>query len=141
MVPADDGSYHAAVLATIGPERRARSQASAAGLIASGITQQARGVGAQAPDFALPDSFGHSVALAELREAGPVVLDAATQQRYRDTGIDLAVFNGDATWTLPMPGSFIIDRAGVIRLAFVQADYTQRPEPAAILVTLAALTG
>ena len=38
-------------------------------------------------------------------------------------------FNGDASWTLPMPARFVIDRGGVIRMAESDADDTTRPEP------------
>jgi len=48
---------------------------------------------------------------------------------YKTLGVDLAETNGDTSWTLPLPGSFILDRAGVIRYARVDPDYTRRPEP------------
>jgi peroxiredoxin len=49
---------------------------------------------------------------------------------YRSFGVDLARFNGDDSWTLPMPGRFVIDQAGIIRHVDVDPDYTVRPEPA-----------
>lgn len=55
---------------------------------------------------------------------------------YLDMGIDLEVFNGDASWRLPMPARFIIDRNRVIRYAKVNADHTERPEPAETLKAL-----
>lgn len=51
------------------------------------------------------------------------------KQVYLGFGIDLSKFNGDDSWTLPMPGRFIIDRSGIIRYAEVNPDYTIRPEP------------
>ena len=48
-------------------------------------------------------------------------------------GIDLEKYNGDDSWTLPMPGRFIIDRSGVIRYAEVNPDYTVRPEPEEVI--------
>ena len=48
---------------------------------------------------------------------------------YLSFGNDLAVGNGESTWTLPMPGRFVIDRAGTVRAADVDPDYEQRPEP------------
>jgi len=57
---------------------------------------------------------------------------------YLQFGIDVAKHNGDDSWTLPMPGRFIIDRTGVIRYAEVDPDYTVRPEPEH---TIAALKG
>ena len=37
---------------------------------------------------------------------------------------------------LPTPGTFVLDRSGVVRLAHVDPDYTRRLEPAAILMAL-----
>jgi peroxiredoxin len=43
--------------------------------------------------------------------------------------LDLPGFNGDDSWTLPMPARFIVDRQAVIRAADVNFDHTIRPEP------------
>jgi peroxiredoxin len=48
---------------------------------------------------------------------------------YMQFGIDLAVYNADGSWKLPLPARYIIDRAGVIRYAEVSTDYTVRPDP------------
>ncbi len=48
---------------------------------------------------------------------------------YQGFGIDLPVCNGDDSWTLPMPGRFVIDSTGIVRVVDVDPDYTQRPEP------------
>ena len=48
---------------------------------------------------------------------------------YLSFGNDLAVRNGEGSWTLPMPGRFVIDRSGVVRAADVDPDYEHRPEP------------
>ena len=58
---------------------------------------------------------------------------------YAGSGIDLPKYNGDPSWTLPMPGRFLIDQTGVIRAVDVDPDYTQRPEPEKTLADLAAL--
>lgn len=55
---------------------------------------------------------------------------------YRKFGIDLPRFNGDDSWTLPMPARFIIDRQGTIRSATADPDYTIRPEPDETVETL-----
>lgn len=49
---------------------------------------------------------------------------------------DLAVANGEASWTLPMPARFVIGQDGVIRYAEVNPDYTRRPDPEALLPLL-----
>ncbi len=59
---------------------------------------------------------------------------------YLSFGIDLEKFNGDDSWTLPMPARFVIDQSGIIRSADVNADYTIRPEPADTIRILSCLT-
>jgi peroxiredoxin len=48
---------------------------------------------------------------------------------YRSHGSDLARFNGDDSWALPMPARYVIDGEGTVRFADVNPDYTVRPEP------------
>ena len=42
---------------------------------------------------------------------------------------DLAVVNGDASWTLPMPARFVVGQDGILLYAEVNPDYTRRPDP------------
>ena len=58
---------------------------------------------------------------------------------YSNFGIDLERFNGDDSWTLPMPARFILDQQGTILSADVNPDYTIRPEPGDIIETLKSL--
>jgi peroxiredoxin len=51
-------------------------------------------------------------------------------------GADLVQFNGEDSWTLPMPARFVIGQDGVIAYAEVNADYTRRPEPSDIFPVL-----
>ena len=56
---------------------------------------------------------------------------------YRDGfSNDLAVTNGEPSWTLPMPARFVIGQDGVIAYAEVSPDYTKRPDPGDLLPTL-----
>ena len=48
---------------------------------------------------------------------------------YQQFKINLDEYNGDDSWTLPMPMRLIIDTDGVIRYAEMDPDYTVRPEP------------
>ncbi len=66
-------------------------------------------------------------------------LPAELQAIYRGFGIDLPACNGDDSWTLPMPARFVIDRAGIVRAADVDPDYTVRPEPEKTLADVLAL--
>jgi peroxiredoxin len=58
------------------------------------------------------------------------------RQLYVKLGADLEKYNGDDSWTLPMPGSFVIEVSSVIRSAEADPDYTIRPEPEHILDVL-----
>ena len=51
------------------------------------------------------------------------------KQVYLGFGNDLAARNGEDSWTLPMPGRFVIDGTGIVRAVDVDPDYRYRPEP------------
>ena len=51
------------------------------------------------------------------------------KQAYLSFGNDLAVRNAEDSWTLPVPGRFVIDRSGIVRVVDVDPDYRYRPEP------------
>lgn len=55
---------------------------------------------------------------------------------YKDLKNDLPAFNGDPSWTLPMPGRFVIAQDGTVLYAEVNPDYTRRPEPEDMLPAL-----
>ena len=58
---------------------------------------------------------------------------------YSGFGLELPKYNGDDSWTLPIPARFVIDRGGVIRATDVDAYYTYRPEATKTLDDLRAL--
>lgn len=58
---------------------------------------------------------------------------------YSQFGIDLADYNGEKRWVLPVPATYILDQKGVIRSVFADIDYTKRMEPKVIVETLAKL--
>jgi peroxiredoxin len=80
----------------------------------------------------LSDAGNEVAARFGLRFALPEYLQAV----YRSFPLDLESFNGDASWTLPMPGRFVIDQAGVVRDAESDPDYTRRAEPSDTLAAL-----
>jgi peroxiredoxin len=55
---------------------------------------------------------------------------------YKSLKNELPAFNGDASWTLPMPARYVIGQDGTILYAEVNPDYTRRPEPADMLPVL-----
>ena len=58
---------------------------------------------------------------------------------YKMLGADLEAFNGEDSWTLPMPARYVIGQDGVIAYAEINPDYTRRPEPSDIFPVLDAL--
>ena len=52
---------------------------------------------------------------------------------YRRSFVNLPFTNGDDSWELPIPATYILDGDGTILYASANEDYTERPEPAAIL--------
>ena len=59
---------------------------------------------------------------------------------YKNWGIDLPVTNGDSSFELPMPATYVVDQESRIILSFVDTDYTKRLEPSEVLEALKALT-
>jgi peroxiredoxin len=51
------------------------------------------------------------------------------QAIYRRTFVNLPFVNGDETWELPIPATYILDRDRTVLYASANEDYTQRPEP------------
>lgn len=55
-------------------------------------------------------------------------LPADLREVYGEFGIDLAEYNGEGSWELPLSTRIVVDGAGVIRTLDADPDYTQRPE-------------
>lgn len=56
---------------------------------------------------------------------------------YKSLKNELPAFNGDASWTLPMPARYVVAQDGTIVYAEVNPDYTRRPEPSDMLPAIA----
>ncbi|MGA2857547.1 MAG: peroxiredoxin-like family protein [Candidatus Sulfotelmatobacter sp.] len=61
---------------------------------------------------------------------------AAQEAVYHRAFINLPFTNGDDSWELPIPATYIIDRDGTVIYASANEDYTVRSEPAEILQVL-----
>ncbi|MCA8909385.1 MAG: AhpC/TSA family protein [Rhodospirillaceae bacterium] len=83
--------------------------------------------------FSILSDTGNDVAAAfGLRFAMPDYL----VDLYKGLKNDLPSFNGDPSWTLPMPARYVIGQDGTILYAEVNPDYTRRPEPEDMLPVL-----
>jgi len=58
------------------------------------------------------------------------------QEIYRRVFINLPNTNGDPSWELPIPATYVLDRDSTILYASANPDYAERPEPAEILAIL-----
>lgn len=63
-------------------------------------------------------------------------LPEALRPVYEQFGIDIPAYNGDESFRLPVPATYIVEQDGSIRYAFINADYTERMEPSEILARL-----
>jgi len=70
-----------------------------------------------------------------------IAFDLAEDLRpiFTSFGQALPERNGDDSWVLPIPATYVIDRDGIISFAHVDVDFRNRLEPAMITATLAAL--
>lgn len=55
---------------------------------------------------------------------------------YRSVGYDLVRINGNSSWTLPIPATYVVRKDGIIVDAFVQPDYSVRKEPSEVIEVL-----
>jgi peroxiredoxin len=58
---------------------------------------------------------------------------------YRRAFVNLPFTNGDESWELPIPATYILDRDGTVLFASANEDYTERPDPADIVKALHAV--
>ena len=58
---------------------------------------------------------------------------------YAERGFDLTEQNADASWSLPVPATFVLDRGGIVRARHVDANYRVRMDPADLLEALRSL--
>lgn len=101
------------------------------------------------PDHSLSVTEKHELAYPVLSDVGNAVsktfglvfvLAEALRPIYLNFGLDIPANNGDDSYELPFPATFVIDRDRTIRYSFADADYTKRAEPSEVLAAVQALT-
>ncbi len=84
-------------------------------------------------DFEVLSDAGNKVA----RDFGLVFkLTEKMQEIYKNFGIDLVLANGDQSYELPIPATYVIAQDSIIQLASADADYTNRLDPEIIIAEL-----
>ena len=64
------------------------------------------------------------------------ILDERLRPIYAKFGINLEESNGDNTFTLPIPATYVIKQDHTVAYSFADADYTKRMEPDDIVEVL-----
>jgi len=102
----------------------------------------------ETPDNSLTTSEKNKLEFIVLSDQGNEVakkygvvfkLPAKVSPIYKSLGIDLATSNGDDSDELPLAATYVIDKTGKIRYAFLDANYTKRAEPADVVEALKGL--
>lgn len=62
------------------------------------------------------------------------------QTEFRKANLYLPAINGDDSWELPLPATFLIGQDGIIQDAFVDADYYHRKDPLELIAELRKLS-
>ena len=63
---------------------------------------------------------------------------AAQEAVYRRAFVNLPFANGDQSWELPIPATYVLERDGTVLWGSANEDYSERPEPADIFDALRA---
>ena len=84
-------------------------------------------------DYSILVDAGNSVA----KEYGLAFTIPEEFQEFHDVEMArIAEYNGDLSYLLPIPATYVIDTEGVIRYAYVDVDYRNRAEPEDVLHVL-----
>lgn len=103
------------------------------------------GISPETPDTSLSAIDKHQLEFEVLSDIGNItarqyglLFTVYEEMRplYLKWGLDVPASNGDDSWELPVPATYVIDTDSVVRAAHVDKDYTRRMEPAQILATL-----
>lgn len=99
----------------------------------------------ETPDHSLSTAAKHALTFDVFSDQGNSVarqfglefaLPEELRQLYVNFGIDLPARNGDDSFTLPMPATYVLGADGNVIYRFVDADYTKRAEPSDVLKAL-----
>ena len=84
-------------------------------------------------EFEVLSDVGNKVA----RDFGIVFkLTDNMQEIYKNFGIDLPTANGDQSFELPIPATYVVAQNGIVSFALIDADYTNRLDPETIIAEL-----
>ncbi|VAW74629.1 AhpC/Tsa family protein GSU0066 [hydrothermal vent metagenome] len=103
------------------------------------------GVSPETPDSTISTVEKHDLQFEVLSDSGNTIAEqfglvlsvpSVMRPHYLSWGIDVPAANGDESYDLPIPATYVIDTTGTITAHFVNKDYTQRMEPEDIIAAL-----
>ncbi len=103
------------------------------------------GISPETPDNSLTTAEKHQLDFDVLSDLGNntargygLIFTVFEEMRplYLKWELDVPAVNGDNSWELPVPATYLIDKDRVVRAAHVDKDYTKRMEPDLILAEL-----
>lgn len=104
-----------------------------ADITAKGATLVA--ISPQTPDQSLTTQQKHALKFPVLSDSSNKVarkfgivytLDESLRPIYQAFGIDLQAHNGDGSFELPVPATYLVDKNGIVVEAYVNVDYRER---------------
>ena len=103
------------------------------------------GVSPETPDSGLTTIEKHQLEFEVLSDEGNkvagrygLIMQVFEELRplYLQWGLDIPACNGDDSWELPLPATYVIDGDGRVRCSYINKDYTQRMEPDELIEAL-----
>jgi peroxiredoxin len=102
----------------------------------------------QLPDNSLDTASKNALTFDVLSDVGNKVsrsyglvysLPEEIRSALRSNNKALPSINGDESWELPVPATYVVARDQRVALAYIEVDYRKRPEPEALLTCLKSL--
>ena len=102
----------------------------------------------QLPDNSLDTASKNALTFDVLSDVGNKVsrsyglvysLPEEIRSAFRSNNKALPSINGDESWELPVPATYVVARDQRVALAYIEVDYRKRPEPEALLTCLKSL--
>lgn len=106
------------------------------------------GVSPELPDNSMSTVEKHNLQFEVLSDVGNKValqyglvmkVPEVIRPLYLEWGLDIPAVNGEDTWELPIPATYVINTDGKIVSAYVNKNYTERMEPDDIIKVLETL--
>lgn len=106
------------------------------------------GISPELPDKSMNTVEQHQLQFEVLSDVGNKVAEQfgivmkipeVIRPLYLEWGLNLPAINGEESWELPIPATYVINTDGKIISAYVNKNYTERMEPADIIKALETL--